>query len=165
MTGVMPLPPETNRIRRGRCAGKDEVAADRAEPDHHAAAGALVQECRDQPAVVLPDRQLEVPVALGVGRRVAAGVATPVDLDAEVDVLAGLDGVGERVVGRQDERHTARGVAPHVDDLGAALGQRPGRCDQLGVPVDAMRTGQQAYQVGAQHPLLQSFGEHVYTVL
>ena len=91
------------------------------------------------------DGQLDVRGALGVGRRIAAGAAAAVDLDGEVDVLAGAE-TGERAVGLQGQGDAARGLPPHGDDLGAGFAQRPGRGDQLGVPVHAVRSGQQVDQ-------------------
>ena len=95
------------------------------------------------------DRQFEIGAAFGVGRRVAASVPAAIDVDREVDVLAGLDGVGGREAPIWSEREgdAARSGPAHVDDLGAGLAQRPSRCHQLGVPVDAVRTGKQVYQV------------------
>ena len=74
---------------------------------------------------------------------------TAVDVDREVDVLTGLDGVGgcEPPVRGKCECDAARSGSAHVDDLGAGLAQRPRRRHQLGVTVDAVRTGEQVYQV------------------
>ena len=163
-TGDEQNPP---RPRLAVSAGQREVAADAGQPDHHPAPRAFVQKCRDQPAVVMSDRQLEVRGALGVGGRVAAGVSASVDFNAEVYILPGtesLAGVGERRVGRQHQGDAARGASPHIDNLRAGLGQRPRRVDLLGVPVDAVRAGEQVYQVRPQHPLLQSLSKHLYTV-
>ena len=52
----------------GSLCRQDEVAADAGKSDHHPAPGTLVQKGRDQPAVVMPDRQLEMRGALGIGR-------------------------------------------------------------------------------------------------
>ncbi len=45
-----------------------EVAADTGQADHHAATSALRQVGRDQPVVVVADRQLQVGAAFGVCR-------------------------------------------------------------------------------------------------
>lgn len=154
-----------------------EIAADAGQADHHAASGVVVQMVRDQPAVVPADGQLEGGRAFAVGRRIAAGVPAPVDLDGEVDVLAGCDGIAgqEGVVGLQGERDAARRGAAHVGHFGAGLAPRPRRCHQLGVTIDAVRTGQQVEQLRTQHPLphgpredpagsLNGLSEHMYTV-
>ena len=129
--------------------GQHEVAADTSQADHHAATGMLVEVGRDQATVVVTDRQLEVGAAFGVGGRVAASVPAAVDVDREVNVLTGLDGVGggEGLVGSEREGDAARSGPAHVDDPGAGLTDRPGRRDQLGVAVNAVRTGKQVYQV------------------
>ena len=145
ITGVMPLPPDTNRMRRGRCVREDEVATDGVQPDDHAGPGVLVEVVGHQPAVVTANGQLDVRGALGAGRRVGPGAATAVDLDGEVDVLAGAK-AGERPVGLQGQCDAARGLPAHRDDLRAGVSRGPGRVDQLGVPVHAMGPGQQVDQ-------------------
>ena len=60
MTGVIPLPPETNRMRRGRCAAATEVAADTAQTDRHPATRTLVRIRSNQSAVVMSDGQLDL---------------------------------------------------------------------------------------------------------
>ncbi len=144
ITGVMPLPPETNRMRRGR-ARKSEVPADGVQADNHAGAGVLVQVVGHQPAVVAADGQLDVRGALSAGRRVGTGAATAVDLDRQIDVLAGAK-TGERLIGLQRQRDAARGLPAHRDHLRAGVSRGPGRVDQLGVSVHAMGPGQQVDQ-------------------
>ncbi len=95
-------------MRRRPVGRQGEVAADRVEADDHARPGVVAQVGGDQPAVVAADGQLDVRGALGAGRRVAAGAATAVDLDGEVDVLAGPES-GERLV-RFQASVTLRGV-------------------------------------------------------
>ena len=98
---------------------------------------------------MVADRQLEVLAALHVGRRVATTVPAAVDLHAQVDVLPRLHGVpvGERGVRCEGEGDAARRGAAHVDDLGAGLAQHPGGRDLLGEAIDAMRSGEEVYQV------------------
>ena len=91
ITGVMPLPPDTNRMRRGPLRGENEVSADGVEPDDHAGPGVLVEVGGDQAAVVAAHGQFDMRGPLGAGRRVGPGAATAVDLDREVDVLAGAE--------------------------------------------------------------------------
>ena len=91
------------------------------------------------------DGQLDVRGALGAGRRVGPGAAAAVDLDGEVDVLAGAE-AGERPVGLQGQGDAARGLPPHRDDLGPGVSRGPGRVDELGVPVHAVRSGEQVDQ-------------------
>ena len=78
-----------------RTGRQRELATDGVQADDHAFAGVLEQERRDQAAVVAADGELDQPVGLGVGRRVRPGAATAVDLDRQVDVLAGAES-GER---------------------------------------------------------------------
>ncbi len=66
-----------------------EVPADRVQADHHSGPGMVVEVGGDQAAVVAADRQFDVRGTLGIRGRVRAGAATAVDLDREVDVLAG----------------------------------------------------------------------------
>ena len=145
ITGVMPLPPDTNRMRRGRCAGSTKSPPTESRPDDHAGPGVLAEVGGDQAAVVAAHGQLDMRGALGARRRVGPGAAAPVDLDGEVDVLAGAE-TGERPVGLQGQCDAARGLPPHRDDLGPGIARGPGRGDQLGVPVHAVGPGQQVDQ-------------------
>ena len=83
--------------------GHHEIAADGVEPDHHAGLGVVAQVGRHQTAVVAADGQLDVAGTLRAGRRVAAGTAAAVDLNRQIDVLAGLKS-GEGGVGLQRQR-------------------------------------------------------------
>jgi hypothetical protein len=105
----------------------------------------LVQVVRHQAVVVAAHRQLDVRGVLGAGRRIGPGAATAVDLDGEVDVLAGAE-AGERPVGFQGECDAARGLAPHRDHLRAGISNGPDRVDELGIPVHAVRSGEQVDQ-------------------
>ena len=145
ITGVMPLPPDTNRMRRGRRVGENEVSADGIQPDDHAGPGVLVEVVGHQAAVVAAHGQFDMQGPLGAGRRIRPGAATAVDLDSEVDVLAGAE-TGECPVGLQDQCDAAPGLPPHRDDLGPGFARGPSRGDQLGVPVHAMGPGQQVGQ-------------------
>ena len=66
ITGVMPLPPDTNRRRRGRTRRQHEVPADRVQADDHSGPGVVIQVGGHQAAVVATDRQFDVRVALGI---------------------------------------------------------------------------------------------------
>ena len=105
-----------------------EVATDRVEAEDHSRPRVVAQIGGHQPAVVAADGQLDVRRVFCAGGRVAAGAAAPVDLDGEVDVLAGLES-GERLVRFQDERHAAGRLAAHRDDLRAGLASGPGPVD------------------------------------
>ena len=78
----------------------------------------------------------------------------PVDLDAELDVLAGAvaaPGRG-RLQGDRGDRRVAGDVdlAVHVDDAGADLVGRPHRVDLLEVAVHAVRRGERRDGPGAE---------------
>ena len=151
----------------GQGLGKGELATHRIQTDHQAATGMRDQVGRDHTAVVPSDRQLQVAVALAAGDRVRPGTSASVDLDGDVDVLAGPEPGHARpkgAVGVQRQRDAARRVAPHPDDPGTGLAPRPCRVDQLGVTVHSVRTGEQVQQRGAPHPLGQAFSKHMFTV-
>ena len=141
ITGVMPLPPDTNRMRAaGRPEGRNRRRRSRGRRPCRGGRGRT--GTWTPPAVVAADGEFDECGALGAGRRIAAGAAPPVDLDGEVDVLAGTES-GERLVGFQRQRDAAGRLPPHRDHLGAGLAQRPGRGDELGVAVHAVGPGQQ----------------------
>ena len=158
-------------MRRGRSVGERRSRRRRRRGRRPCRDGRCGRgSCETQAAVVDADGQLEQPVALGVGGRVAAGLPAAVDLDGEVDVLAGAQGRSGREgrVGFEGEGDAAGGLPADRDHLGAGVAQRPGRLDELGVAVDAVRSGEQVYQGRAQHSVpearRQSLSEHVYTV-
>ena len=126
--------------------------------------GVLAQVGRHQAAVVAGRRQLDVAGALGAGRRVGPGAATAVDLDGQVDVLAGAEAGNARL--GSSVSVTLRGVCrAHRDDLRAGLARVQVGVDQLGVAVHAVRPGEQIDQRERSTVQAgQSFSEHVYTV-
>src|SRR6202011_4611171 len=100
--------------------GEHEVSADRVKADDHAGPRVLVEVVGDQAAVVAAHGQFDVLGALGAGRRVGAGAPAAVDLDGEIDVLAGAK-ARECPVGLQNQRDAARGLPAHSDYLRSGI--------------------------------------------
>jgi hypothetical protein len=89
------------------------------------------------------DGDLELPSGAGDrGGRVAAGAPHAVDLDGDLEVLAGAEPF-PRAVGSQGERDAVRCLVPDGGHLGARVVPRPGRADLLEEAVDAGRASEQ----------------------
>ena len=120
ISGVMPLPAPIRRIESGRGSGRWKSPSACERPSTMPGAGVVGEEVRDQPLGVALDRDLQLAAgALGGGGRVAAGVADAVDLDRDLDELAGAEALPD-AVGAQGQGDAL---------LGAALGRerpRPG---------------------------------------
>ena len=156
ITGVMPLPPETNRIRRAARSSAKSPASPCWKPIPTTMPGCAKSHRKvdTRPPSWRPMVNSIERCPLGVGRRIAARVPTAVDLDGEIDVPAGPKfGVHPctQRVRLQREGDAARRAAPHLDHRGPRLAIRPGGVHQLGVAVDAVRSGQHAHQRRSQH--------------
>ena len=128
ITGVMPLPPETNRMRRGRIAGSTKSPPTESRPTTMPGRAWSHRYVDTTPPSWRPIVSSMWRALSRTCRRVAPGAAAPVDLDGEVDVLAGPE-TSERAIRFQGQRDAAGRLPPHRDDLraGLAAASRSGR--------------------------------------
>ena len=144
ITGVMPEPPEMKTSVVRQRLGKRELARRLGQVDDRARLGLLDEVLADLAVRVGAQGDRDAVTAAGLRRadREAARRTTgALDLDAELDVLAGqvaVPGLGGLELDGGDGS-AGLGLAGDRDDLGAHLLGGPHRVDQLQVAVDTVR--------------------------
>jgi hypothetical protein len=121
-------------------AGEDELALGLRQVDDRAGLQLLVQELRDVAVGVRLDRDAERAALLGprARHREDPDAARAVDLDTELDVLAGDESAPGAVGAQHDGAGGAR-LAADLDDTGADVLGRQHRVDLLEEVVDRVR--------------------------
>ena len=134
----------------GQRVGQGELAVGLREVDDVADPGVVDQVLGHHAVGVGAHGERDEVAGLGLrrGDREAAGTAGAVDLDADLDVLAGLvaaPGAG-RLEGDRGDRLAGAGLAGDVDDAGAHLVDDPHGVDELEVAVHAVGRRERADQ-------------------
>jgi len=130
-----------------------EVALSLGEVKHLSGAKPVAEVPRDESLGMGGHRQLEQSVGamLRAARRIRAGAAHAVDVDADPRKLPGLES-GPGGVGAKRQRHAALGLMVHGNNARAGIADGEVRTDQLQVPVDPVRANQKIDQGRLQQP-------------